>query len=224
MTPPPRPARVLVVDDHRLLAHSVAIALRAEGMHVDVADLTSAAPLVAAADASPPDLVLLDLELGGAIGSGIDLVRPLGCTGARVLVVSAATDRSLLAAAVEQGAVGVVAKAAGLDVLLDTARAVLRGEQVLTGDERQRLLRELASARRQAAAARAPFERLTRREEQVLHALGQGMSVGSIAAQWFVSEATVRSQVRGILTKLDVGSQLEAVVSATRAGWQPSTA
>ena len=68
-------------------------------------------------------------------------------------------------------------------------------------------------------AAREPFDRLTSREQQVLHALADGRSVACIAEDWFVSEATVRSQVRGVLLKLGVSSQLEAVARATKAGW-----
>ena len=70
-----------------------------------------------------------------------------------------------------------------------------------------------------AAAQRPGLERLTGRERQVLEALGEGRTVTDIAASWVVSESTVRSQVRGILTKLGVTSQLEAVALALRVGW-----
>jgi len=71
----------------------------------------------------------------------------------------------------------------------------------------------------QESEAREPFERLTAREQQVLRELGNGKVVTTIAEEWFVSEATVRSQVRGVLTKLAVSSQLEAVALALRVGW-----
>ena len=58
----------------------------------------------------------------------------------------------------------------------------------------------------------------------MLHALAAGHSVGCIATAWFVSEATVRSQVRAILTKLGVSSQLEAVAAAHRQQWLEGTA
>ena len=66
---------------------------------------------------------------------------------------------------------------------------------------------------------RAPFDRLSGREKQVLAALCVGRSVTQIADDWVVSVPTVRTQVRAILTKLDAASQLEAVAQAHRSGW-----
>ena len=64
-----------------------------------------------------------------------------------------------------------------------------------------------------------PFLTLTQREREVLTELTRGKSVDCIANEWVVSEATVRTQVRGVLTKLDVRSQLAAVAKARSAGW-----
>jgi DNA-binding NarL/FixJ family response regulator len=86
-------------------------------------------------------------------------------------------------------------------------------------EQRQHLVNELRCAREHERAEREPFDRLTSREQQVLNALADGRSVACIAEDWFVSEATVRSQVRGVLLKLGVSSQLEAVARATKAGW-----
>ncbi|MCW2547600.1 MAG: response regulator containing a CheY-like receiver domain and an DNA-binding domain [Mycobacterium sp.] len=80
----------------------------------------------------------------------------------------------------------------------------------------------LAQARRSRRAERqlaAPFEELTPRERQVLAAMMQGKSCETIADAWFVSLATVRTQIRAVLTKLEVGSQLAAVSLAFMAGW-----
>jgi DNA-binding NarL/FixJ family response regulator len=71
---------------------------------------------------------------------------------------------------------------------------------------------------------RQRLERLTPREAQVLRELMAGHQVGEIARTWFVSETTVRTQVKAILTKLEVRSQLAAVGLAHRAGWQPPDA
>lgn len=212
-------ARVLIVEDHALLAESLRCALRAEDVKVMVAPLVDQATLIAAVQADPPDVILLDLQLGDRVGDGTQLVRPFTLAGARVLVVSGVTDRCRLAAAVEQGAVGIVGKSQPFDELLEAVLAVTRGEQVLTPDERRQLVTDLRCSREQEQAVRARFDRLTHREQQVLHALGEGMSVGNIAQEWVVSEATVRSQVRGVLMKLGVTSQLEAVAHAARSGW-----
>jgi DNA-binding NarL/FixJ family response regulator len=220
---PPGAPRVLLVDDHALLAETIAIALRAEGVNAELAVLGSREDLVATVESDPPNLVLLDLELGGQIGDGATLVRPFVRAGARVLVVSATRRRPQIGNAVEQGAIGFVHKSAPFGELLDAALAATRGEAVISAEQRQVLLQELYAEREREASVRELFERLTPREQQVLRALGDGRTVSGIAGDWFVSEATVRSQVRGVLCKLGVGSQLEAVALAFRCGWLGET-
>jgi DNA-binding NarL/FixJ family response regulator len=210
---------VLVVDDHRLLAETLAAALRASGLEVELADLSDRTALISSVRDDPPDLVLLDLELGGHIGDGATLVRPFVQAGTQVLLVSAATGKDRVGHGIEQGALGHVAKSAPFLDLLETVIGAAHGRPVLQPEQRQRILHELRLERERTAAAREPFERLTTREQQVLRALADGRNVCQIAAEWFVSESTVRSQVRGILTKLGAGSQLEAVALALRSGW-----
>jgi DNA-binding NarL/FixJ family response regulator len=214
-----RTPRVLLVDDHALLADAVAAALRFEGLEAHIADLSSREALIASVEADPPDLILLDLELGGTIGDGAALVRPFVRAGARVLVVSASRRRTQVGTAIEQGAVGHLTKSESLHELIETVVAAARGEDVLDPALRQAVLQDLWAMREQESEALEPFKRLTTREQQVLRELGNGKVVSTIAEQWVVSEATVRSQVRAVLTKLGVSSQLEAVALALRVGW-----
>jgi len=219
MTGPALPTRLLIIDDHALLAQSLAMALRIQGFEVEVADLIDRDRLIDKVCDDPPDLVLLDLDLGGAIGDGAALVRPIRDCGARVLVVSGSKNGYHLATAVEEGAMGVLTKSAPFETLVTDILAAARGEELMKPEERQELLKELRRARAEMRHLLEPFERLSRREAEVLRELARGKSVTQIAADWVVAEATVRSQVRGILTKLGVSSQLEAVASALRAGW-----
>lgn len=207
--------RVLLVDDHRLLAQSLAISLRQEGLDCTVAELAPPDELVRAVVAERPDVVLLDLELGPVAGDGAALVAPLTRAGSRVVLVTATADPVRLATALGDGAVGVLAKTDPVEVLLAAALAAARGERVMDA-EHERFLRADAEARR---AALEPFSRLTEREAQVLRSLAGGRSVATIASTSYVAEATVRTQVRGVLTKLGVGSQLEAVALAHHSGW-----
>ena len=210
---------MVVVDDHRLLAQSIAISLGQEGVDCSVATLAAPEQLIAAVVAERPDVVLLDLDLGPSTGAGDGLVTPLTRAGCRVLLVTGCTDPVRLAAALSDGAVGVLAKTEPIDVLLAAAHAAARGEPVMTA-EQERAVRDAAGARRAArAAALGPFDRLTEREAQVLRWLAHGQSVATIAARSYVAETTVRTHVRGVLTKLGVGSQLEAVALAHRSGW-----
>jgi DNA-binding NarL/FixJ family response regulator len=211
--------QVVIVDDHRLLADSLALALEGHGIRAILPALGTPEELLAEVIRRRPDLVLLDLDLGGDLGDGSTLVRPLVEAGLRVLIVTATSDVEQMARAVELGAVGVVAKNGPFPDLLDDVVTAARGGEVMAPLVRLHLLDDARRRREQRAATLAPFGRLTERETEVLRELTRGRPVAEIARRSFVSEATVRSQVRSILTKLGVRSQLEAVVAAQRSGW-----
>jgi DNA-binding NarL/FixJ family response regulator len=210
---------VLLVEDHELLAQSLRIALTADGVDARIAPLTSRTDVLSDVERLRPRVVLLDLDLGPVLGHGVDLVAPISARGADVLIVTGTPDRILIATALESGAVGFIGKSRPFDELMAAIRAVLAGGPVIAEPDRQELLGELRRHRRETAARQAPFERLTPRERLVLRALADGRTVDRIAADWVVSPATVRTQVRAILTKLDVGTQLAAVALARRDGW-----
>lgn len=213
------PIRILVIDDQRLLADALCLALRREGLEPDLAPVTGRDELLARIRADAPALVLLDLDLGGALGDGTDLVAPCVAAGSRVLVVTGTTDELWIAAALEQGACAAVDKAAPFDDLLAVVLSAARGDTVLSPCKRHRLLAQLRAHRASRRQELAPFESLTPREQQVLRALSAGLTVPRIAEAWVVSQATVRSQVHAVLSKLAVRSQLEAVAAASRVGW-----
>lgn len=215
----PARSRIAIVEDHTLLAESVGLALSAEGLEVGVADLSDETAVLASISPDSSLLVLLDLDLGAPIVDGASLVPSMTAAGARVLVVTGVADPLRIAAALEAGAIGYVEKNAPFEVLLDTVLRAAAGEQVMADNDRQTML---ASLRRHRSARReelAPFSSLTPRERAVLAKLTAGQSVEAIAADWVVSSATVRTQVRAVLTKLGVRSQLAAVAKARAAGW-----
>ena len=212
---------VLIVEDHTLLAEGLAAAFRAEGLVVHVVDGPSSDVIIAVAREVEPDLVLLDLMLGDEIGLTIPMIPGLRSTGADVLVLTGITDRLLLSASLEAGASGFASKSATFDGILDRVRNILDGQPAISEPERADMLADLREHRAERHARIAPFERLTAREQAVLAALMDGRSAERIADEAFVSIATVRSQIRSILEKLDVRSQLAAVALAHRAEWTP---
>lgn len=211
-------SRIVIVEDHRLLAETVGLALQVEGHEVLIADLTDEDTLTTSVGADDSTLVLLDLDLGD-LGDATRFIPAFVKAGAAVLVVSGVRDRMRLAATLEAGAVGFMAKDAPFDDLLETIKRAAAGGSVIDVNDRQQLLVDLRAHRSAERDRHAPFESLTTRERQVLEALSAGKSVESIASEWVVSTATVRTQVRGILTKLDVNSQLAAVAKARASGW-----
>jgi two-component system nitrate/nitrite response regulator NarL len=211
---------VLIVEDHRLLAEVLRAALAQHDIEAEIAAPAAAEVLLARLLAARPALVLLDLDLG-AHGDSTGLIAPLGAAGIRTLVVSGSTDRERIAVAFEAGAFGYHAKADSFDLLVAKALAGLTSAAPLDEPLRRELCDDLARARRSRTARLEPFERLTDRERDTLLALSTGRSVHDIAVAWVVSEATVRSHVRGVLAKLDAPSQLAAVAMALRSGWLP---
>ena len=166
-----------------------------------------------------PVLVLLDLDLGPLLGSGLDLVRLLTEVGGRVVMMTGVVDRARLGACIEAGAVGVVSKTDGFDKLVDAIRRAVAGEELLSPHQRHMLLVELQDGRRADTRRIAPFVALSPREQAVLAGLVAGESAEMIAGLSYVSLATVRSQIQSILSKLGVKSQLAAVALAREASW-----
>lgn len=218
MTATEQPARtVVIVEDHTLLAETLQTALRRRDIEAVIVPC-DAADLCEQILAVGPDLVLLDLDLGAEL-DGNDVLVPLVAAGIRVLVVTGTADPMRIATALERGAVGYERKESGFESLLARACAALDGRAAIDEPERWRMLRELAHARAEQQRAFEPFERLTEREREVLEALVEGRSVREMADDWVVSDATVRTHVRGLLGKLNAPSQLGAVATALRAGW-----
>ncbi|HVV30947.1 MAG TPA: response regulator transcription factor, partial [Mycobacteriales bacterium] len=153
-------------------------------------------------------------------GDGADLVAPLVGAGTRVIVISGTSDRERIATCIESGAWCFHSKSLPLEELLVTIRRVAAGEQVLADSTRHELLSGLRRVRAARRHNLAPFESLTNRESFVLAELIDGKSAAGIAASAYVSEATVRTQIRAVLTKLGVTSQLAAVAAARRIGWR----
>ncbi len=210
--------RILIVEDHRLVATGVQLALRARGWQVEVTDGPSVDAVLKLAAAFQPDCVLVDLDLGD-LGSGVDLIPSLRTFTTSVVMLTGETDRFILASGVEAGAVGWISKGCFVDDLVEAVEDVLAGHSILGRSAREALLTELRLHRSRRQQVLSPLEQLSRREQDVLEALAEGLSCEEIAASQFVAESTVRSQIRSILQKLDVRSSLAAVAMANRAGW-----
>ncbi|HEX2074319.1 MAG TPA: response regulator transcription factor [Geodermatophilus sp.] len=223
MSTEPEEQPVLLVDDHSLFAQAVQIGLRAAGIPARPVAPRSAEDVVRTATEAAPATVLLDLRLGtgedGVPIDGLDLVAPLTQAGCRVVVVTGEIGDAIWGTALERGAVTVLPKDTDLGDLVRLLAAVRAGEAVLPDGRRQDLLAAARRARAEEAARLAPFRHLSPREDQVLRCLAAGMPAATIAATAHVSEATVRTQIRAVLTKLEVTSQLQAVALARRSGW-----
>jgi DNA-binding NarL/FixJ family response regulator len=206
--------RVLVVEDHVLVAIGLQLALSARGWDVQTISGPTALDVVASAQRFQPQAVLLDIHIGAGVGSGIELIGPLLLTGAQVVMLTAESRRMVLAECLEAGASGWIGKGATLDEVDTTLRHVIAGGTMVGRTDRAELLEELRLERVSTVRAHASFERLTQREAIVLAAMVDGLSADEIAEVHFVALTTVRSQIRAVLRKLRVRSQLAAVALA----------
>jgi two-component system, NarL family, nitrate/nitrite response regulator NarL len=214
--------RVALVEDHDLFADTLALALRVHGhdvTRIEVPDnIRSVDSLIAPLLAHAPDVVLMDLDLGLA-GTTARIVEPLTRARIAVVVVTGSTDRAQWGECLHRGARRVVPKVAALQDVISTLRRIEMGVPVIARERRQALIdvwhRE-ESARR---SARERLARLSNREREILRHLVAGRQVKEIAAADVVSPATVRSQIKSILCKLEVGSQIAAVGMVHRVRW-----
>lgn len=215
--------RVVIVDDHVLVAEALELALSVEGYDVRrvVVPDVPAAPraLVASIARLQPRVVLLNLDLG-PYGDGAPLVAPLAKYGANVVVLTGLTDRARWGEVLAAGARTVLSKSQPLNDILVTVRRINHGLPVLERADRDALVEVWLQKLSDHGADNERIGLLTSREREVLGHLMRGHAVREIAAYGVVSEATVRTQVKSILSKLEVSSQLAAVGLAHRVGWR----
>ncbi|HEY4005460.1 MAG TPA: response regulator transcription factor [Pseudonocardia sp.] len=206
---------VLVIDDHELFATSLRMALRMKGFDARQAEVGKFTEVLAQPCPRDGGLVVLDLDLGrdanGNWLSGADLVRGLRAQGWKVLIVSGRVDQSATAVAIAEGALGSVPKSSSFETLLRTVVATAQGRAVMSEAERQAWLARHRSQLVRERAVNQRLGRLSNRERQVLELLAEGLRASAIAEKFVVSMTTVRTQIRSVLTKLEVTSQLEAV-------------
>ena len=197
---------VLVVDDHPLLRDGVAFALSGEADMRIVANAHDGRSAIEAFREHRPDVTLMDLQLPDM--SGIDAMRAIRSEfpAARIIVLTTYRGDAQVANALKQGASGFLLKASLRKELRDAIRAAREGRRVISPD---------------AAADLAEYiggDMLSERELQVLNRVARGLGNKQIAAELGVSEDTVKSHMKSILSKLDVSDRTHAVVTAVKRG------
>ena len=208
--------RVLLVDDHLSFREAMAIVF---GLQPDITVVAQAGSLAEARGVlADVDLAIVDLGLPD--GSGLDLIGELRAVNPQsvVLVLTASSDRTQFARAVEAGAAGVLHKSTPLHELVGAVRRLTAGEQLLSVSEVLELLRLAGQQRRQDRDAGQALRGLTPREREVLQLLTEGLNDKEIAQRLQVSPQTARTHMENILNKLGVNSRLQALVFALRHG------
>ena len=212
---PDAPVTVLMVDDHRALAEALALAMERHPEVRPVGVVGSAEAALAAVDELRPDVVLMDVVLPGM--DGIECTRRIKARHpeCRVMVLTGHVDSDVLTAALRAGASGFMPKDSSFADVIEAIVAPA-GANILLG--RQTLGAVIAEVTRGERARTSPRGRLTHRETEILGLLSQGQSPAAIARRLGITLHTCRGHIKSILAKLEVHSQLEAVVAAARSG------
>ncbi|MFB7516363.1 LuxR C-terminal-related transcriptional regulator [Streptomyces sp. NPDC056144] len=240
--------RVLVVDDHRIFAESLAAALTAEP-DVDVSAAGSGPAALrclerGTAEGRRFDVLLVDAELGAGPAAAARAAAPEATSdtegapsvdgialvaavrrlqpAVRTVVLAEKDDPRRAAHALQAGASGWVAKDSSLQRLLAVVRGVLRDETHLPPALLTGVLRELTAARKHRTDSERLVESLTPREREVLRCMVAGLGRKAVAERLFLSPHTVRTHMQNVLGKLGVHSTLAAVALARRAGVGPA--
>lgn len=210
-----RPARkrIFLVEDHPILRQGFAELLDRHrefqvcGQAEDVPGALSSFP------AAQPDLLLLDVELKDS--NGLDLIAQAKALfpNLRVLVLSMHDETLFAERALRAGADGYVMKHSPVDEILEAMRRVARGEQYLSVRMQQRL----GFSAKGKPAQNSALGRLSERERQVLHLIGQGTKTREIAAQLKLSVKTVETYRAHLIEKLNLQDGLELVRYAIQA-------
>lgn len=204
------PIRLLLADDHPVVRAGLRAVLETEPDFVVVGEATTGERAVEMTEEIAVDVVLMDLQFGpGMHGSQATAMITARERAPRVLVLTTyETDVDILAA-VEAGATGYLLKDAPPEELAAAVRAAAAGRSALAPAIATRLLGQV----------RRRGEALSARETQVLQLVAQGMSNQEIAAELYLSPATVKSHLAHVYTKLDVSSRTAAVAAASEQGY-----
>ncbi|ALV45764.1 LuxR family transcriptional regulator [Arthrobacter alpinus] len=206
--------RVIVVDDEQLVRAALVKMVNSRPDMTVVGEAASGPQAVRCAQTQRTDVVLMDVRMPG--GDGITATAQLRAldTPPQVLVLTTFDADDYVFAALEAGAAGFLLKDTDPDRLFHAIRAVAAGEGMLAPTVTRRLIertRERAAASKSKAAV-ARLELLTAREAEVLDAVARGMSNDGVAQSLFLSEATVKTHVSRILSKLELDNRVQAAL------------
>ena len=210
--------RVAIVDDQALMRDGFSMILDAQPDIEVVGDAENGRVGVELCLRTRPDVVLMDVRM--PILDGIEATRLIVSSecDTKVLVLTTFDLDEYVYAALRAGASGYLLKDTPAKELVAAVRIIARGDALLSPSVTRRLIEEFANQPEPEAVAAALPDDLTEREREALELLAHGLSNREIAARMFIGEATAKTHVSRLLTKLGVRDRVQAVVLAFESG------
>jgi DNA-binding NarL/FixJ family response regulator len=203
------PIRLLIADDHPVVRDGLRAMLATQPDMELVGEAATGTEAVTQARALRPDVVLMDLQMPGLDGPGAIATLREQAPEVRVLVLTTYGTDADITRAVDAGATGYLLKDAPREQLFAAIRSAARGESVLSPSVATRVLGRM----------RAPAEEaLSPRELEILQAVARGLSNKDIGRELYVSEATVKTHLLRVFSKLGVDDRTAAVTVALERG------
>ncbi|MGW5864007.1 response regulator [Streptomyces sp. NPDC055239] len=219
MTGPTGPAVSVVLADDQPLVRAGLRVLMADTPDIEVVgEAGTGAEAVRLARDVRPDVVVMDIRMPGM--DGIEATRLITAeTGAtRVLVLTTFDDDDYVYGALRAGASGFLVKDMALEDILAAIHVVAAGDGLIAPSVTRRLIEEFAARPDPAPKARRTVGGITDRECEVLTLVGRGLSNAEIAAELFITVATVKAHVARLFTKLDSRDRVQLVIIAYEVG------
>jgi len=208
------PIRVFLTDDHSIVRKGIKAALELIPDIETVGEASNGREAVALVEKIKPDVVLMDLVMPEM--DGIEAIQQIKARlpEVRILVLTTFAGEDKIFPAIKAGALGYHLKDSGPEELVEAIRHVYSGESSLHPTIARKVLQELTRPAKQPPTP----DPLTQREVEVLRLVAQGLENPDIAEQLVISEATVRTHVSNIMSKLHLASRTQAALYALREG------
>ncbi len=210
---PTRPIRLLLVDDHRMLRESLRRSMEQYGFLV-VGEASDGEEGARTAIHLRPDVVLMDVTM--PVLDGVEATRRIrqAVPDVRIVMLTMHADRDVLSRAIKAGAAGYLVKDCSMDEVASAVRAAARGQGTISPEFAASMLKELKSPQPERPAEAI----ISKREEEVLQLIADGLSTVEVAAKLYISVKTVKNHLASIYQKLDTADRTQAVVRAVRMG------
>lgn len=208
--------RILIVDDHPLFRKGLKVMLESQNQMEIIGEAANGIEAVDLAQATKPDVVLMDLQMPG--GGGIESTRQIRdvMPSIKVLVLTLFEDNESVFMSLRAGASGYILKDAEEEEVFRAILAVANGEAIFSPAVASRVLAFFSN--KHISAAKEIFPMLTEREREILVLLARGKSNSVIAKELYLSVKTVSNYVSNIFNKLQVADRTEAMLRAKEAG------